>query len=252
VSGNDVYVAGKADGDAALWKNGVWQRLGDDFESAPPLPFLSVHPLFVSGDDVYLLGWHKLWKNGVTHLINHGFHAMPCSLFVSGDDVYVAMSGGNDGAVLWKNGVAQKLNGAQASSVFVSGGDVYVAGREYFVNRATLWKNGVPQRLSDNNSTASAVFVSGDDVYVAGQEDYRATLWKNGVAQRLSDKSQSWPHSIFVFGSDVYVAGWECEFRGDDSDVSNYGISHYATLWKNGVAQRLSNEESSAYSVFVK
>jgi hypothetical protein len=160
-------------------------------------------------------------------------------------DVYVA-GASNINVVLWKNGVAQNLasgnyddDGSAAKSVYVAGGDVYVAG--FYADKAALWKNGVAQNLTDgaNQAQANSIYVAGSDVYVAGFASDRAMLWKNGVATMLGGGSAN---GVFVAGSDVYVVG------------SAYGGAHQvARLWKNGVAQNLTDStyESIANSVFV-
>jgi hypothetical protein len=53
--------------------------------------------------------------------------------------------------------------------------------------------------------------------------------------------------SVFVSGNDVYVVGDEIVSSGTNNTIC------HSTLWRNGVAQRLSNNnESEASSVFVK
>ena len=232
-----------------------------------------------SNVDVYVAGNARhfnniqvaaLWKNGVIQYLSEQFSTAR-SVFVSGSDVYVAGFG------LLKNGVQQNLTTDydwSARSVFVSGSDVYVAGTEFWVSpygsgsisNAVSWKNGELQyRLTDvqnlgANFHANSVFVSGSDVYVAGVVgNSGATLWKNGVEQNLSqtnndnDDYYSSANSVFVAGDDVYVAGYE-------SWSDNYGYYYNAAiLWKNGVAQSLSQTNhddydyysSSANSVFV-
>jgi hypothetical protein len=230
----DVYVAGskrnaQGNGVATLWKNGAAQRLSDGGSYAEAVS------VFVSGKDVYVAGYDK--------------------------DVYSAETGigaGKGVAMLWKNGVAQRLGevGSKAKSVFVSGNDVYVAGWETTAQGkhvATLWINGMARHLSGGsggNFKAESVFVSGGDVYVAGSEinsqgNGIATLWVNDRARRLSNNSKSRAPSVFVSGQDVYVAGFE-------SNETNE--SHVATLWVNGRAQTLSDGGSRlawASSVFV-
>jgi hypothetical protein len=231
----DVYVAGsernaQENGVATLWKNGVAQRLSDGGSYA------TAASVFVSGKDVYVAGYDN--------------------------DVYLAETdrGAEKGvAMLWKNGVAQRLGetGSKANSVFVSDNDVYVAGQE--INEqdktvATLWTNGRARHLSNGKSWASSVFVSGQDqdVYVAGIEYSEATegaqyakLWKNGVAQRLDEGLSSSTSSVFVSGKDVYIAGTMAyEIRPQEYVVR-------ATLWKNGQAQRISDHQGIATSVFV-
>jgi len=271
----DVYVVGHEGDIVKLWKNGVAQNLTDGTMESRG----SANSVFVSGNDVYVAGYEetgyyeqyecvaKLWKNGIAQNLSDGTkHAKANSVFVSGNDVYVVGYETNtqsrptkDIPILWKNGVAQNLidestGGTTANSVFVSGSNVYVAGitnNGYFSERgawfnrlnAIVWKNGVAQNFTDGNtySEAHSVFVLGNDVYVAGASNGRATLWENGIEQKLVDETIffSGAYSVFVSGSDVYVAGYE-------------RIS-VPKLWKNGVAQNLTdgNRGPMASSVYV-
>jgi hypothetical protein len=172
------------------------------------------------------------------------------------NDVYVA--GGEYGAALWKNGTAQTLDRTdyymdEAYSVYVSGNDVYVAGYTFSPGEAILWKNGTAQSLN-NGHVAYSVYVSGNDVYVAGdgyyETNYVAKLWKNGTEQSLSGSTNTTKaRSVFVSGNDVYVAG--SEYTGYGSYDPDYKST--AKLWKNGIAQSLSNgtNNAEAYSVYV-
>ena len=136
--------------------------------------------------------------------------------------------------------------------------DVYVAG--YEEDAPMLWKNGEPTKLSHNgtDAIATAVFVSGNDVYVAGlecvydngqdQEDpprYVGVFWKNGVISRFTDlagKAELEVNDLFVSGNDVYLVGQD-----------KFGEKPTAMLWKNGIAEPLSDGSkfARAYSVFV-
>ena len=290
VSGEDVYVAGYDSNAvrtvAMLWKNGEAQPplSNGNFTGC-------ANSVFVSDGDVYVAGYErnelgrfvaKLWKNGiVSQTLNNGnYNAWATSVFVSGGDVYVA-GYENDYATLfepdeavasvvaklWKNGILYQTfnNGnynAFANSVYVSGNDVYVAGYEHNERgtSAMLWKNGVGQELSvENYAQAYSVFVSGDDVYVAGYEidsqtaKRSAMLWKNGVGQALNEvtdpaipRYRAEARSVFVSGDDVYVTGYQ--------QSGMFGERDAATLWKNGVAQRLdeSHPFTGGHSVFVK
>jgi len=208
--------------------------------------------------DVYVAGHidnHAvLWKNGIAQVLGEG---KANSVFVSGNDVYVA--GYEEfplfNAILWKNGVPHVLGKGRANSVFVSGNDVYVAGIQE--RDATLWKNGVALSLE---LWGNSVYVSGNDVYVAGIQERVATLWKNGEAKKLTGGEiqktsnsdgvyhYTTAHSVFVTGNDVYVAGEESY---EDNRMENPIC--IAKLWKNGVAQNLTNESSyaQANSVYV-
>ena len=137
--------------------------------------------------------------------------------------------------------LAGKADGIEVNGLFVSGSDVYVVGQDKFGEEPTamLWKNGIAEPLSDGSKPARAnsVFVSGNDVYVAGSYDGVA-LWKNKILSKYTNDSHSGAYSVFVSGNDVYVAGWD---------------SQSATLWKNGVAEKLTDgsNPASARSVFV-
>ena len=161
---------------------------------------------------------------------------------------------------LWKNGVAQNLTdgtyNVETNSIFVLNSNVYIAGTGQIAqnnnyNVATLWLNGMTQRLTDGfpEAFANSVYVSGNDIYVVGHEIIFecqdgsvwskpiAKLWINGVAQNLIDTTTaSYANSIYISGSDVYIAG--------------FVFDNGAILWKNGVAQRLS-DKASANSVYV-
>ena len=184
VSDGDVYVVGRANNQAILWKNGVEEIL-DDGNCA--------QYVFVSGDDVYVAGYGtsvagnggssaKLWKNGnVIDLTNAGNNSRAFSVYVFGGDVYVAgQDGAGDGSArLWKNGIVQDLPDAKDAimfrSVFVKGNDVYVAGYVWFVPeykpgsallpgyfKAALWRNGKRLKLDvgQRNSELCSIFVN--------------------------------------------------------------------------------------------
>jgi hypothetical protein len=110
VSGGDVYVSWNSEaGSVGYWKNGEKHVLSE-YPS-----YLGTTRLFVSGEDVYLLGKDKYgdeivyWKNGQRHgpIIN-SFYSECKSIAVSGDDVYVVADVEGRGR-LWKNGVEQAL-----------------------------------------------------------------------------------------------------------------------------------------------
>jgi hypothetical protein len=152
VSGKDVFVSGYTGG------------LGND-------PF----------SPSFYWGWGtqaKLWKNGLSTILSDvqtGF-SRANDVFVSGNDVYVVgdkyiTQNGPSKGMLWKNGIATNLtNGttiAKASSVYVTGNDVYVCGYEInqvgaYRSNGKIWKNGVPSVVSktNNNLYPTSIIVS--------------------------------------------------------------------------------------------
>jgi hypothetical protein len=255
VSGNDVYVAGVNDGYATLWKNGVAQRLGEhQHRSFANSVFVSSGVVYVAGGDI---GWEKnrrgyggmvlndleypyatLWKNGIAQRLEGGINGTANSVFVSGGNVYVAGNYGN----LWKNGVAQRLEGLnRPNSVFVSGNDVYVAGkREQGLDGdfAILWKNGVAQQLGDGDGLASSVFVSGNDVYVAG-----------AIGGLFKKRAALWKNGVAERLSDKSLTEADAVFVSNGDVYVGGGNSDGGWLWKNGVGQRYGK---AVRSVFVK
>ena len=213
--------------------------------------------------DVYVAGYEEdapmLWKNGEPTKLSHkGLGGIATAVFVSGNDVYVAglecvYDGGQDQndpsryvGVFWKNGIISRFTDLagkadlEVNDLFVSGSDVYLVGQDKFGAQpsAMLWKNGIADPLSDGSkfARASSVFVSGNDVYVAGSHD-GVSLWKNKILSKYTNDSYCEAHSVFVAGNDVYVVG---------------RVSKTATLWKNGVAEKLTDGSkfAQASSVF--
>ena len=131
--------------------------------------------------------------------------------------------------------------------------DVYVVGRDLNSETwlGTVWKNGVVQNFTDETrfSGANSVYISDNDVYVAGTMSIAkdipivATIWTNGVEQNLPVSNGAEAMSVYVCGDNVYAAGYE--YKGDGGS--------FAKIWKNGVAQNLTDGIRSAvsYSVFV-
>ena len=180
--------------------------------------------------DVYVAGCIEMPGDEVDVEVNS------VSIFTGRDTTIVIQSKSKYYATVWKNGVAQKLtdgtNEAGARSVYVSGSDVYVAG--YDGNVATVWKNGVAQNLTDGTyeAKANSVFVSGDDVYVVGL----ITMYEAGK-------------EVEVTVNEYHQASGKTTIRKYMRKADKY----YVTVWKNGVAQNLTNETdwATAHSVFV-
>ena len=166
VSGNDVYVAGRLGfwQQPVIWKNGeILQNLGTTGTSVSV--FVSDNNVYVAGTDASW-GNPTLWTNGTPQNLGMaGGRGNAHSAFVSGSDVYVAGS---------------------------------IEPTSSFDNVAMLWKNGVSQKLeleSDAISVALSVFVFDNDVYVAGFSGVYATVWVNGEIQTLG---QGRAMSVFV------------------------------------------------------
>ncbi|MBL7706991.1 MAG: hypothetical protein JNM21_15695 [Taibaiella sp.] len=218
VSGNDVYVVGYESIGirtiSKLWKNAEVTVISDGSISAP-LRFVTV----VDGD-VYMTGsingFAHLWKNGTASNISSNIRSSGDALAISENDVYVAgVESINEkkSAVLWKNGIPERLSNdsdfsVEAGSVAISGEDVYVVGRVKsstgYPGPVKLWKNGVESTLTNTFNTnyftfKIAVSVFGNDVYIGDGDEGKAKIWKNGIATNLTDGSyEADINSIFL------------------------------------------------------
>jgi hypothetical protein len=141
VSAQNVYVAGCEWGKGAMvWKNGNPQLLSQGNAEASSV--------FVEGNDVYVTGhedkgegpFAMLWKNGNPQRLSQ-VNSVAESVFVLNGDVFV---------------VGHEYSGKQNQSDEYEGEIIKLTNKV-----AMLWKNGVPQRLTDGTygAEARAVFV---------------------------------------------------------------------------------------------
>ena len=236
-----VYAAGKENGFAVLWTNGVAQILNSACAG-------EANSVYVSGNDVYVLYTVEInqiiphiWKNGnITRLnVETGKNYFLNRIFVSGNDVYaVGREQNTDGTgskiVLWKNNVKQYItDGSQSAhpvSLYVSNNKVYILGREKDPSSSTmiskLWVLGETFPLVYPESfTAYSIFVVNNDIYVAGSDYPTATVRVNNNLITYPTPN-SCATGIFVSGNDVYVAG---------NVIKNPTYKKYVSVWKNGV-----------------
>jgi hypothetical protein len=255
----DIYIIGSTTNEqgeliATLWKNEMEQNLSGGtytkWAITENVDGMLTRSVYILGNDVYAVGTkHVPYKTQNSQ----GTHAV---------------------ALLWKNGKEQILVEENlpsvANAVFVTGNDVYVAGgaarkTNTYSHEAVLWKNGELQYLPPGippsyryfYNHAQSVYVLNNDVYVAGRiydNGQKAAFWKNGIVQELTDGSRMADAvSIFVSDNNVYVAGYEdmTDYKTYNENQSEDGeeelIYHkIAILWKNSVAQNLTDESSDA------
>jgi hypothetical protein len=235
-----VYVAGYELDDDGMhpqyWKDGVVYQL-----TAPDTYRAEIADIVVHGSDVHVIGSSEIsnrfilqslawyWKNGVrTDLLrndDYGVQASDLAVAPNGD-VYIAG---------FRYGDAQYHSFGNAS--YYTYEDV----------EAVLWKNGVPQKLEDN-AVAQSIFIDGNDVYVAvgkrgsGEVYYYKNGQKVSVGS-VSSVGSNYVHygrnALTVVDGDVYVMAY-----GDD-----YGAGRYSNLsfWKNRVKYDLPAIERGSY-----
>ncbi|CAN5536342.1 hypothetical protein BH10BAC4_BH10BAC4_25870 [soil metagenome] len=167
-SGSDIYIGGRDNKEAVVWKNGQQSIL-------PSVGNSSAYAIAVSGTDVYVGGTENndyipvYWKNGTKNILPlaaGATEARVSSIFVSGTDVYLAgyqMKDGDFYASYWKNGQLTTLTKKSfAYSIFVKGSDVFVAGTTYndVTRFPAYWKNGEVVSLSASSGRGEAVFIN--------------------------------------------------------------------------------------------
>jgi WD40 repeat protein len=243
-----------------VWKNGQKQySLGDGYSVGHGIA-ISGNDVYVAGrayESTPLTNYAMLWKNSSppTILTSTNTHYTTASaVMVAGSDVYVA--GTESGAArLWKNGTNVPLSNASVAgsgfeipAMAVSGNDVYLVGHSNgsFIR---YWKNGNSNDIPiSTQAFATCIFINNNDVYIGGYEIANgkayATYWKNGTAVRVGASDRvSFARGLAVSGNDVYVVG-------EQRDANN--ISDYAALWKNGQLSLIGSRNSGAKAIVIK
>jgi len=177
----DVYVGGRDNGKATVWKNGTPQyyaQVGD------------ISSIVVADGNIYAAGTEyvqegaigKVWKNGQEQ---YSFNS-----------------------------------GTSASFIAVAGNDVYVAVQDWVLGKAKIWKNGNVESGYTGAKYLFSIFIDGSDIYAAGQTtDNNAAVWKNGNVLYALTSIEGGANAVFVDNGNVYVAGWECD-SGNPNGVS--------------------------------
>ncbi|MDF2382022.1 hypothetical protein JMG10_11130 [Nostoc ellipsosporum NOK] len=276
-----VYASGNKRLDASApeipvyWKNGIEYVLPIDPVIYPrPLRGFTTG-IWAANGSVYVSGYEAdfwthsygiLWKDGVRSKITTGGSGELWDVAVSGSDVYLA--GGDDGepgstvqkGAYWKNGFITRLSPtayfSRALKLKVSGSNFYVLGLEKTTAGSVLetrfWKNGTAQNTSylpasDTWQSVMAFDEFRGDVTFAGSQLNSgsislATIWRNGQPINYTDGS------LPARCLDVARANGAIYAVGYDSN----GGTEKAALWKNGVRELLSANNSSANCIFVR
>src|SRR5690554_1873802 len=253
--GNDVYSAGRIQGQAGIWKNGTSTFLSIEGYGCGMSSSGGSSVYVKPNGDTYVAGGicdnPALWINGELHILQGVGKGYAYSVFVRGKDVYVVgkshLPNGRGQAILWKNGILQVLSEnilSIATQVQVAqNGDVYVLGG--VENTHVYWIANKSEQVTIPLDGASSIYVKEDDVYVAGvirgaaQYEFISAVWKKGKeVQHLTGSAQgNVAQSIVVSHNDnVYVVGM------------NEGN---AVLWKNGT-KHLLKEDADARSIAFK
>jgi hypothetical protein len=194
VNTNGVYIVGQMDDKAVLWRDGV-----PTFLSTSPNCTSNATDVFVSGNDIYVLGEQDnsvtndyqmvIWKNGLRTMvpIDPQFESFkPEHLTISNNDIYFVYqqyNGNIKNIVLNKNGINTILSNGLALtssplSVRIFQGDVYVIGKSdssyvqngitYFAERARYWKNGQLIQTPYQGEFSDADIDNAGNIYYVG------------------------------------------------------------------------------------
>ncbi|MDR0969140.1 MAG: T9SS type A sorting domain-containing protein [Lentimicrobiaceae bacterium] len=197
VDGDDVYVAGRTNSLATIWRNGTPIYTYDsDYDAS----FISV---VVADGDVYYMGG-DYGGYGKNALKDNTIKREPIS------------KNTNDyGVNVWKNDeILYTLDTeVYGGDLYFSNGVLYAVGQTPDANavyQAKIWVDGVGTVLENVWSAASSVFVDGTDVYVAGfRGDYPeldAIIWKNGEAIPLTTDGYNSANSVFIVGESTGIS----------------------------------------------
>lgn len=228
---------------AFVWRNGICSLLING-------GIIKASCIAFDDDTLYLVDVYQYFKNGIriplgTNSTGAYSSKNTTDIKISNHDVYI--SGRDNGAVYWKNGVINALNGGtEATGIFVtSSNDVYVSGKNTIwsswkdiVIYARYWKNG--QMFNLGVGDAVDIAVKDTDTYVLGHQDNKAVLWKNGIKTILSETSYFIANHIEISGNDIIISGKVI-----------IGNKEYATYWKNGVMNQLNSNGYSSQTTSI-
>jgi sulfur transfer complex TusBCD TusB component (DsrH family) len=119
-----------------------------------------------------------------------------------------------------------------------------------------LWKNGVVQNLTDGKKGADvkSIFVSGNDVYAVGNIPSGKKLSKNIDGKEYKYNALYavlWKNGVAQNLTDGEEQAYATSVYVSGNDVYVAGRDHGVVLWKNGVAQKLTNGEKYVDKSFV-
>lgn len=180
--------------------------------------------------------------------------------------------GGVKKARLWKNTTQQGIEinvdaASVATAIFIANEtDIYMAGYETNPNtqqtRAIFWVNGFKKYIDDEQtiSSANAITVDNNILYIAGTQfndsKTKAVYWKNQVVNYLPIVGEGTNNevafsqeakAIVVKNSKVYVAG-TASFGNPSTGAPTINNAVY---WKNNLAIKITNFQSSANTIQV-
>lgn len=250
VDGENVYVVGveyfNFSPKAVLWKNGVKITLSQ-LES-------TAHDIYVINNTPYIVGNVEnkatLWYGNSSTLISNG-GSDANSITVYDDKLYIA-GNENSQAIIWRSlgNLSSTLN-LESFVLTTNSGNGYgvtIKDNSFFTavntsNQAQIYKGlNIFNNLGDDTRIYD-IGILDQDIISVGRSDAsqigKATLWKNDTPTLLSNMS-SLAEDVFIVGEDIYVAGYE---------IFNNRLT--ARLWVNGEMKIISDENSTALSVFV-
>ncbi|MBR3709768.1 MAG: T9SS type A sorting domain-containing protein [Bacteroidales bacterium] len=205
--GDDIYVAGRTNEEAVIWKNGEPLYT---YTSSVTGMFTDVK---VVDGDVYYIGG-DFGGNG------------KCTAIKDRECLNVNHENNRDLSInIWKNGevLYTLANEAYGLTLAVSNGTVYASGQvpNSSIFKAIVWVNGEGTIISDEWSGAQGMCVHNDNVYVTGfagnLPELDTFIWKDGV--------------LTTFTSDGYDMGYCIEVVDGSTGIEQ--IDNYSAIYPN-------------------
>ena len=205
--GDDIYVAGRTNEEAVIWKNGEPLYT---YTSSVTGMFTDVK---VVDGDVYYIGG-DFGGNG------------KCTAIKDRECLNVNHENNRDLSInIWKNGevLYTLANEAYGLTLAVSNGTVYASGQvpNSSIFKAIVWVNGEGTIISDELSGAQGMCVHNDNVYVTGfagnLPELDTFIWKDG--------------ELTTFTSDGYDMGYCIEVVDGSTGIEQ--IDNYSAIYPN-------------------
>lgn len=205
--GDDIYVAGRTNEEAVIWKNGEPLYT---YTSSVTGMFTDVK---VVDGDVYYIGG-DFGGNG------------KCTAIKDRECLNANHENNRDFSInIWKNGevLYTLANEAYGLTLAVSNGTVYASGQvpNSSIFKAIIWVNGEGTIISDEWSGAQGMCVHNDKVYVTGfagnYPELDTFIWKDG--------------ELTTFTSDGYDMGYCIEVVDGSTGIEQ--IDNYSAIYPN-------------------
>lgn len=241
--GDDIYVAGRTNEEAVIWKNG--------------------EPLYTYTSSVTGMFTDVKVVDGDVYYIGGDFGASgKCAAKKSKEDIYLGQENNRDFSInIWKNGevLYTLANEAYGLTLAVSNGTVYASGQvpNSSIFKAIVWVNGEGTIISDEWSGAQGMCVYNDKVYVTGFAgnfpELDTFVWEDGELKTFTSDGYDMGYCIAVVDGSTGIEQIDnsCAIYPNpaDSFITIEGVRFEEAVIYNSLGQMVVTSKSNSIDV---